>query len=285
MNTNSFWTSSSINSFFNTSTYNAGRSDAFSGLYGSLGDSKLIQSGTYKRLMNKYYELDENNSSKNTKSTDTVTKKEPSSILQKLEKEREAAKAKSKAETDAAGTTASTTSTSAVAESEEPKLTLTSAADALQADARTLASKDTFAKVKDKDGNVTDQYDTDKITDAVKSFVKDYNNLIDTASSSKNSGVVSNMSRIKEKTGSNADALREIGITVDSKGKLSVDENKLKNADMADVQKAFKDYGSSVATNSSLVGYYSSTLAGSSSGYNAQAAYNVQTGTNYSTGV
>ncbi|MBQ8983216.1 MAG: flagellar filament capping protein FliD [Lachnospiraceae bacterium] len=282
MNTNSFWTSSSINSFFNTSTYNAGRSDAFSGLYGSLGDSKLIQSGTYKRLMNKYYELNENNSAKNTKSTDTVTKKEPSSILQKLEKEREAAKAKSKAETDATGTT---TATTAATESEEPKLTLTSAADALQADARTLASKDTFAKVKDKDGNVTDQYDTDKITDAVKSFVKDYNNLIDTAGSSKNSGVVSNMSRIKEKTGSNADSLREIGITVDSKGKLSVDENKLKNADMADVQKAFKDYGSAVATNSSLVGYYSSTLAGSSSSYNAQAAYNVQTGTNYSTGV
>lgn len=282
MNTNSFWTSSSINSFFNTSTYNASRSDAFSGLYGSLGDSKLIQSGTYKRLMTKYYEMNDDSSSNDTKSTSAVTKKEPSSILQKLEKEREAAKAKSKAETEA---TAGATAASTTADSTEAKLTVTSAADALQADARTLASKDTFAKVKDKDGNETDQYDTEKITDAVKSYVKDYNNLIDTAGSSKNSGVVSNMSRIKDKTSANAASLYSIGITADKNGKLSIDENKLKAASAEDIQKAFDDYSSAVATNSSLVGYYSGTQAGSSSGYTAQAAYNVQTGTNYSTGV
>lgn len=278
MSTNSFWTSSSINSFFNTSTYN--RSDAFSGLYSSLGDSKLIQSGTYKRLMTKYYEMNDSSSGSSNK-TGTVTSKEPSSILQKLEKEREAAKKK----TTESSTATETTAASTAADSTESKLTLTSAADALQADARTLASKDTFAKVKDQDGKETDQYDTDKITDAVKSFVKDYNNLIDTASSSKNSGVVSNMSRIQNKTSANANALNEIGITVGKDGKLSVDEDKLKAAGGENIQKAFDDYSSAVATNSSLVGYYAGTQAGSSSGYTAQAAYNVQTGTNYSTSV
>ncbi len=65
------WTSSSINSFFNTSLGNP--KSAFSGLYSSLNDAALIKSGSYHRLMDSYYKTmkssDETSSDKKTEST------------------------------------------------------------------------------------------------------------------------------------------------------------------------------------------------------------------------
>ena len=69
--TNITWTSSSINSFFNTSLGNP--KSAFSGIYSSLGDAALIKSGSYYRLMDSYYKTmkssDETSSDKKTDST------------------------------------------------------------------------------------------------------------------------------------------------------------------------------------------------------------------------
>ena len=65
------WTSSSINSFFNTSLGNP--KSAFSGIYSSLGDAALIKSGSYYRLMDSYYKTmkssAETSSDKKTEST------------------------------------------------------------------------------------------------------------------------------------------------------------------------------------------------------------------------
>lgn len=71
------WTSSSINSFFNTSLGNP--KSAFSGIYSSLNDAALIKSGTYHRLMDSYYKTmkssDEDSSSAKTETKDTTTEK------------------------------------------------------------------------------------------------------------------------------------------------------------------------------------------------------------------
>lgn len=65
------WTSSSINSFFNTSLGNP--KSAFSGLYSSLNDAALIKSGSYHKLMDSYYKTmkssDETSSDQKTEST------------------------------------------------------------------------------------------------------------------------------------------------------------------------------------------------------------------------
>ena len=65
------WTSSSINSFFNTSLGNP--NSAFSGIYNSLSDAALIKNGSYHRLMDSYYKTmkssDETSSDKKTEST------------------------------------------------------------------------------------------------------------------------------------------------------------------------------------------------------------------------
>lgn len=157
-----------------------------------------------------------------------------------------------------------------------------SSAASLKADGRALASDELYKKVKDKDGNETDKYDVDKIFATAKSFVSSYNSMLDAAGSSSNSGVLANLSYIREKTARSADSLKQFGINVDEKGKMKIDEDTFKKSDMSKVQEFFKEYGSSVATNASLVDYYMTTQANASNGYTGAGTYNVQNGFRYS---
>jgi len=160
--------------------------------------------------------------------------------------------------------------------SDEKDNTAGSSAAALKADGEALASDKLYEKIKDKDGKETDQYDIDKIFSTAKSFVNNYNGMFEAAKSSTNSGVASNLSYIKEKTEKNKEALAQFGISLDANNKMKIDEDTFKKSDMSKVQKFFKDYGSSIATNASLVDYYSTTKANTASGYTAAGAYNVQ---------
>ena len=166
------------------------------------------------------------------------------------------------------GTNSSTDST----DSTTKKPTSSSAA-ALKTDGETLASSELFAKIKDEDGNET--YDVKKILSTAKSFVNNYNTMFDKAESSSNSGVLSNLSYIRNRTSNNTKALKEFGISVDKKGRLSLDEDTFKKADMSKVQDFFKDYGSYVASNASRVDYYMNTKANAASGYTPKASYNI----------
>lgn len=157
----------------------------------------------------------------------------------------------------------------------------TSSASSLKTDSQALASDELYQKVKDKDGNETNEYDIKKIFATAKSFVSNYNKMFDTAESSANSGVVANLSYIREKTARNEDALKSFGISVDGKGRMKIDEDTFKKADMSKVQAFFKDYGSSIATNASLVDYYMTTQANAANGYTAGGSYNVQGSSRY----
>lgn len=178
-----------------------------------------------------------------------------------------------------AGTAAANKNTDAANTTTETGKTPVSGAAGLKTDGRTLASDELYEKVKDKEG--VEKYDVDKIFAAAKSFVNNYNSMFDTAESSSNSGVVANLSSIREKTAKNADVLKQFGFSVDAKGRMKIDEDTFKKADMSKVQEFFKDYGSSVATNASLVNYYMTTQANTGSGYTAAGAYNVQGSSGY----
>ena len=158
-----------------------------------------------------------------------------------------------------------------------------SGAVSLKEDTKALMSDELFEKVKDKYGNETNQYNVDKIFATAKSFVNNYNKLFDTAESSSNSGVVANLSYIREKTARNEDELKQFGISVDQKGRMKIDENTFRKSDMSEVQQFFKDYGSSISTNVSLAEYYMTTQANAASGYTPTGEYNVQ-GSAYYTG-
>lgn len=71
------WTSSSINSFFNTSLGNP--TSALGSLYSSLGDASLIKRGTYHKLMDSYYSSVKNSDSKADTSSKTDTSKDSTS--------------------------------------------------------------------------------------------------------------------------------------------------------------------------------------------------------------
>lgn len=183
------------------------------------------------------------------------------------------------------GSTTSTSSTSSAdsTDSTDTSTGATSGAAGLKADSTTLASDELYAKVKDQDGN--EDYDVDKIFAAAKSFVSNYNKMFDSAESSSNSGVVANLSYIREKTAKNADALKAFGISVDNKGRLNIDEDTFKKSDMSKVQKFFKDYGASIASNASLVDYYLTTQASAANSYTADATYHVQGSARYASSV
>ncbi|MDE7430794.1 MAG: hypothetical protein K2N34_02600 [Lachnospiraceae bacterium] len=176
-----------------------------------------------------------------------------------------------------AGSVGSTSAT----DNTETNNTAGSSAAALKEAGRELASDKLYEKVKDKDGNETDKYDIDKIFATAKSFVSNYNSMFDAAKSSSNSGVLSNLSQIREKTADNVNTLKQFGISVDEKGRMKIDEDTFKKSDMSMVQKFFKDYGSSIATNASLVDYYMTTNANATSGYTATGSYNVEGSARY----
>ena len=142
-------------------------------------------------------------------------------------------------------------------DSTDKENTAGSSAASLKADGEALASDKLYEKIKDKDGKQT--YDIAKILSTAKSFVSNYNGMFDAAESS-----------------TNADALKQFGFSVDEKGRLKLDEDTFKKSDMSKVQKFFKDYGSSIASNASLVDYYTTTKANTASGYTAAGAYSVQ---------
>lgn len=174
-----------------------------------------------------------------------------------------------------------TTSTNTTTESTGTNNTVASGAAGLKTDSKALASDQLYAKIKDANGNETDKYDIDKIFATAKSFVSNYNSMFDKAEFSSNSGVLANLSYIREKTASSANALKQIGITVDEKGRMKIDEDTFKKSDMSKVQEFFKDYGSSIATNASLVDYYMTTQANATNGYTSTGAYNVQGNSSY----
>ena len=153
----------------------------------------------------------------------------------------------------------------------------------LKTDGEALASSDLYATSKDKDGNVT--YNVDKILSTAKSFVSNYNKMFDNAESSSNSGVISNLSYIRERTKNNTKTLEEFGFSVDKEGRMKLDEDTFKKADMSKVQNFFKDYGSYVASNASRVNYYMNTNASAANGYTSRAAYNIPPVSDYNASI
>ncbi|MCM1026485.1 MAG: flagellar filament capping protein FliD [Roseburia sp.] len=178
---------------------------------------------------------------------------------------------------------ASSSSTGSAAKTDstgtETDKTTVSGAAGVKADGNTLASSKLYEKVEDEDGKA--DYDVEKIFATAKSFVSNYNRMMDTAESSSISGVVANLSYIRSKTAANTDALKQFGISVDTKGRMTISESAFKKSDMSEVQKFFQDYGASVASNASLVDYYMSTQANAATGYTASGSYNVGGGSGY----
>lgn len=248
------WDSNSMSTLF-SSLPSAGK--GFFGSTSSTGTNMLsdyysIKNGSYGRLMKAYYS--QNNKSAVDKSSETAK-------TDKVDK-----------------TTKAINSKATVAKN------VKSAADSLKTSSDALIDNKLYSKVSttDKSGNKTEAVDVDKIYSAASDFVNSYNNTIDKAAKSDTSAIKSNVSAMNNYTRVNSKALSNIGITIDSDNKLSIDEDKFKNANMDDVKALFgntKSYGSQVGSLASSV----SAAASYSqfSGYNSYGRYSGFAGSSF----
>lgn len=82
------WNSSSMNSFFNNSLNL--KTSGMNSIFGTVGDSKMIKSGTYKKLMKSYFDTVDTDDKKSTSSTNDKTSSSSSSSSSSVSKSRHA---------------------------------------------------------------------------------------------------------------------------------------------------------------------------------------------------
>lgn len=169
------------------------------------------------------------------------------------------------------------------AESGDSKQSLTlmkTGAEALQKSTAALMDESLWEKktIKKKDENTGEEtevfdYDWDAITNAVKTFVDDYNNVIGKAADSDTRNILRSAARMTSVSGEMSKLLDEIGIKIGSDNKLSVDEEKLKSASIGTMKTLFTgmhSFADKMMQKASAIGRAAS---GSDSTYTSNATY------------
>lgn len=104
-----------------------------------------------------------------------------------------------------------------------------------------LWEKKTITKKDEETGEETkvEDYDWDAITKAVKDFTDAYNKVLEDAGDSNNKGILRNAAWMVQMAEKNSKLLSKVGIKIGEGNKLSVDEEKLKAADMSTLKSVF----------------------------------------------
>ena len=141
-----------------------------------------------------------------------------------------------------------------------------------------------------EDGTKTQEYDREAIYKAVKSYVDDYNSLLDRADDSKTKSILRAANSLKSNARANEKTLEKAGITVDADGRLSVDEKSFGKADMDKLKSLFTTHGSyATQTNVDLLKIASNAKseAAKANTYskNGMYTYNYSTGDLYNSGI
>ena len=240
-----------INSFGSESIYSLfggssnSSSSIFGGLEASINNLAQIRSGSYGKLVKSYYA--KYDSEGNLKSDSNVKSKEKVSNLSSIRNDASA---------------------------------LNKATDTLLAKGKNSIWEQ--VETKDADGNVTKDYDKDKIYNAINSFAKAYNELVDSGQEAEGMGVLTQVAAMVTTSQKAASTLGKAGITIDSKNHLNVDEDFLKNkATMTYVKDLFSGTGSyayQIATKASMTNSYASTSLADITGkksYTSQGSYSL----------
>lgn len=189
-----------------------------SSFYSSLGDYASIRSGTYKKLMKSYYANNKAGSA-TTKGSNAIADLKQKAWDQKVTEANKGLKTV-RENADALATSAA-------------KLTQTGSTSLFNKTDITTTDAATGEKVTTKD------YDRDAIAKAVNSFVSDYNAAVESGASSTDANIVRNTQYMTKMTDIFKNSLADVGITIGKDNKLSVDESKLKSADINTVKQVF----------------------------------------------
>ncbi len=104
-----------------------------------------------------------------------------------------------------------------------------------------LMDDDLYKKVSktDEDGNKTYDYDRDAILKNLKSYIKDYNSLIENVGEMEDTSSLKTGVRLVKQADVYEGALARVGIKITSDNKLELDEETFGKANMKDVQSLF----------------------------------------------
>lgn len=200
----------------------------------SLGDYAAIRNGSYGKLMKAYYKNQEAEAS-SAKSTDT---KQNLSMMK--------------------------------SGAESLKKASVGLMDSALWEKKSITTKDETTG----ESKTTKDYDWEAITSAVKSFADSYNSVLSKASESNNKNVLRNsVSMVNTTNRTAANLLNKVGISIGEDNKLTVDEEKLKTADISDLKTLFTGNGSfadQIATRASAI---SRATENSSGIYTRNATY------------
>ncbi|MDD3369378.1 MAG: hypothetical protein PHP50_10940 [Lachnospiraceae bacterium] len=121
-------------------------------------------------------------------------------------------------------------------------------------------------------------YDMSSIAEAVTDFASDYNNLLTSAKDSDNTKVQKTISTLKNTADVYSKVLSSVGITVGDDGSLSVDQKKLKTANVGTLKTLFNNsvsFASQIeSAASSINAYVKSDVTKKNSGlYNSSGNY------------
>ena len=126
-----------------------------------------------------------------------------------------------------------------------------SSGDALKAAADKLSDRSLWQKktIKSKDettGETVEKQDYDRaaINSAIKEYVKAYNDMVENAGNAETKSVLRTATTMIGDTAAVSKLLDKVGIKIGSDNKLSIDEDKLKDASMAELKTLFEGYGS-----------------------------------------
>lgn len=119
----------------------------------------------------------------------------------------------------------------------------------------------------------TEEYDWEAITKAVKSFVADYNSVVEQAGNSDTQGVLRNAVWMTDMTDSMQKLFSKVGIRISSGNKLELDEDTLKKANVNTLKLLFAGHGSFGDKVSQKAGSISREASSAAAAAKAKATY------------
>ena len=203
----------SLNLFNYNNSLFSGFSSNSSGMSNMLGDYMAIRNGSYGKLLKAYYAKQDDGAKK----TAGAIRRE--NALKKSQADSEEVKQYKDAQSDAS--------------------TLKSAASSIRSNSKLFEQVEQKTTDENGEEKVVVDYDRDKISSAVKSFVKAYN-----AYEQGSSIVQKKAASMVSETASNKNMLARVGITIGKDNKLEVDEEKLKTASVSTLKTLFQGSGS-----------------------------------------
>lgn len=233
-----------LNMFSRSNSYNFTND-----IFNNIGEYSSVRNGSYRKLLRSYYYKMEDNSN----SSSSVPQKQNSNISQVTSTEAKEVKVN----TDSLKKSASA---------------LTNTGE------KSLFNKKEVTVIDEKTGEKTTtmQYDKDAIVSAVKSFVKDYNDTLDTAGNISDKNVSRKVGYMEKQTNVYKNSLSKVGITIDDNNKLSVDEKKLKDADMIKIKSLFNgsySFASQTSQKANQIQQAAATAANNSYLYNSRGRF------------